>query len=122
MRSVTTLVAEQYRLQEWASQIKACQNRPDGMLVNEWCQDNGITRANYYYRLRRVRQACLDSNPSESHLPVMVSVPPEIMDPEPTTSAQAGIDILAGVLKIHVTDSTPLELLGRVLKVIAHVE
>ena len=33
MRSETSVVATQYRLQEWAAQIKDCQNRPEGMKV-----------------------------------------------------------------------------------------
>ena len=61
MSSETTLVAVQYRLQEWAAQVRECQNRPAGMRVIDWCASHGITKANYYYRLRRVREACLES-------------------------------------------------------------
>ena len=61
MSSATTAVAVQYRLQEWAAQIRECQNRPAGMSVVDWCAAHGITKANYYYRLRRVREACLES-------------------------------------------------------------
>ena len=60
MRSETTMVAEQCRLREWAAQIRDCQSRPSGMSVVEWCACHGITKANYYYRLRRVRKACLE--------------------------------------------------------------
>ena len=66
MNSQTSLVAEQCRIQTWAMQIKECQNRPKNMTVDEWCLQNNITKANYYYRLRRVRQACLDSMESTS--------------------------------------------------------
>ena len=31
MKSQTSLVAQQTRLNEWAEQIKECQNRPQGM-------------------------------------------------------------------------------------------
>ena len=31
MSSATTAVAVQYRLQEWAAQIRECRNRPAGM-------------------------------------------------------------------------------------------
>lgn len=65
MSSETTIVATQYRLQEWASQIKDCRNRPTGMSVAEWCTHNGISKANYYYRLRRVIAACLENFPEE---------------------------------------------------------
>ncbi len=59
MNTQTSLVAEQIRLQQWADQIRDCQNRPSDMKVDAWCREHGITKANYYYRLRRVREACL---------------------------------------------------------------
>lgn len=54
MSSETSIVAAGFRLQEWAAQIRECQSRPAGMSVASWCAGNGITKANYYYRLRRV--------------------------------------------------------------------
>ena len=60
MNSQTSLVARNYRLQQWEVQIQDCQNRPEGMLVEDWCRRNNITKANYYYRLKCVRQAGLD--------------------------------------------------------------
>ena len=65
MRSETSVVATQYRLQEWAAQIKDCQNRPEGMKVSDWCEIYGISKSNYYYRLRQVRRACLETFPGE---------------------------------------------------------
>ena len=62
MKSQTSLVAQQVRLSEWAEQIRECQNRPKGMKVDEWCSQQGITKANYYWRLRRVREAFLETN------------------------------------------------------------
>ena len=53
MNTQTSLVAEQIRLQQWADQIRDCQNRPADMKVDAWCREHGITKANYYYRLRR---------------------------------------------------------------------
>ena len=60
MNTQTSLVAEQIRLQQWADQIRDCQNCPSDMKVDAWCQEHGLTKANYYYRLRRVREACLE--------------------------------------------------------------
>ena len=59
MKSQTSLVAQQTRLREWAEQIHDCNNRPHGMTVDEWCQGQGITKANYYWRLRKVREELL---------------------------------------------------------------
>ena len=58
MATQTSLVAQQVRIRQWAEQIRECQNRPEGMDVSTWCKQNYITKANYYYRLRRVRQIC----------------------------------------------------------------
>ena len=79
MRSETTMMATQYRLLEWASQIKDCQARPTDMSVAEWCSINGLTKANYYYRLRRVRAACLDSLSEEMYAQQVVPVEPNIL-------------------------------------------
>lgn len=70
MKTETSLVAEQVHLQQWAIMIRECQNRPEDMSVATWCHLHGITKSNYYYRLRRVRQAVLaeipDSDPESS--------------------------------------------------------
>ena len=60
MATQTSLVAQQVRIRQWAEQIRNCQNRPKGMDIETWCTQNNLTKANYYYRLRRVRQICLD--------------------------------------------------------------
>ena len=76
MSSQTSLVAEQVRLRQWAAQIQKCQNRPADMKVKTWCSEHGITKANYYYRLRRIRKACLEacnSEPAFVELPVPAS-------------------------------------------------
>ena len=37
MKTETSIVARQYRLLEWAEQIRDCKARPSGMSVAEWC-------------------------------------------------------------------------------------
>lgn len=44
MKSHTNLVAQQTRLSEWADLIRDCQNRPQGMKIDEWCQLHDITK------------------------------------------------------------------------------
>ena len=61
MKSQTSLAARNCRLQEWSKMVHSCNNRPIGMSVDEWCRENSITTANYYYRMTQVRKACLDS-------------------------------------------------------------
>ena len=61
MKSHTSLVAQQTRLSEWADLIRDCQNRLQGMKIDEWCQLHDITKASYYWRLRKVREAYLET-------------------------------------------------------------
>lgn len=122
MNSTTSIVATQYRLQEWAAQIKACQNRPVGMKIDDWCTQNDITKGNYYYRLRKVREACLECIPGEMRPSSIVPVPAEILNPIPNPIAQTGLDISANGFSVHVTETTSLELLATILQVIAHAQ
>ncbi len=119
-----TMVAEQCRLQEWAEHIRDCQSRPAGMRIVSWCACHGITKANYYYRLRRVRKARLD-NISGEILPQQI-VPVELgflqMDERNGSSTQPGLDISIKGVFIHVTESTSMPLLTEVLKAVQHAE
>ena len=53
MKSQTSLAARNCRLQEWSKMVHSCNNRPIGMSVDEWCRENSITTANYYYSMTR---------------------------------------------------------------------
>ena len=77
MTTQTSLVAEQVRLQQWAEQVRDCKNRPRGMDVETWCAQNNITKANYYYRLRRVRKAYLDQMQTEQSNFIELPLPSE---------------------------------------------
>ena len=55
-KTQTSLVAKQVRLQSWADQIKDCENRPVNMSVDTWCDQHGVSKANYYYRLTRLNR------------------------------------------------------------------
>ncbi len=122
MSSETTMVAEQYRLREWAAQIKDCQSRPAGMSIVEWCACHGITKANYYYRLRRVRKACLEAIQEEMPAQQMVPVRSELLQHQEQEDGnpQSGLDISIKEFSIHVTESTSMLLLESVLKAVRH--
>lgn len=57
-----TTVKRNLHLQEWKEQIKAQQE--SGMTVTAFCAENGINLKTYYYRLRKVREYCLESEPA----------------------------------------------------------
>ena len=124
MRSETTMVAEQCRLREWAAQIRDCQSRPSGMSVVEWCACHGITKANYYYRLRRVRKACLETIQTKMPAQQAVPVRPGLLQHQEQEDGnpQPGLDISIKGFSIHVTGATSMPLLAEVLRAVQHAE
>ena len=105
-------------------QIRDCQRRSADMSVVSWCACHGITKANYYYRLHRVRQACLEGIPGENPPQQIVPVRPEILcaDEKTSSDAQLGLNISTKGFSVHVTESTPMGLLAAVLEVIRDAE
>lgn len=123
MSSETSMVAADFRLQKWAAQIRECQSRPAGMSVVDWCACQGITKANYYYRLRRVREACLETIQGELSAQQVVPVQPGLLQQEQKDSRlQSGLEISIKGVCIHVTESTSMSLLTGVLKAVHHAE
>ena len=61
--------------------VHSCNNRPIGISVDEWCRENSITIANYYYRMTQVRKACLDSLSDEAENQEVVPVPMNLVAP-----------------------------------------
>lgn len=57
-----TTVKQELRLREWTEQIKAQQE--SGMTVTAFCAQNGINLKTYYYRLRKVREHCVEAEPA----------------------------------------------------------
>ena len=111
--------------------VESCKNRPIGMSVDEWCRENSITTANYYYRMTQVRKACLDSLSDEAENQEVVPVPMNLVAPaeEPCIKKLLPESVKGPSLEfdfhgatLRVTDQTSDALLAKVLGVIANVE
>ena len=123
MKSQTSLVAQNTRLNEWAQQIRDCQNRPAGIKVDDWCQEHGITQATYYWRLRKVREALLEiadySAPTE-----FVELQPSDQFSGNTISAPKTIAVLKGQnkLTLEITDQISESLFTSLLGAMIHAQ
>lgn len=124
MKSQTSLVAEQVRLQQWAEQIRSCQNRPKGMGVAAWCNLNGITKANYYYRLRRVRKTYLASVEESGSSFIELQVPKAIskMDDSVVTQDVAAVLHSPNGFTLEISNHASAEFIRRVIGAINHAE
>lgn len=131
MNSQTSLVAKNLRIQQWAKMIHECNARPSGMTVNQWCAEHGITKCDYYYRMKAVRKACLASLPDsvvqQEIIPVsmnlLTSVDESCVNKQPLLSADDSfIELTSHGIAVRVTEHTSNALLTKVLGVLAHVE
>ena len=94
------------------------------MSVVDWCASHGITKANYYYRLRRVRQACLENLPPEAPAQQIVPVNTCFLQQETQSGSgiQQGLSVSVNGFSIQVTESTSMQLLAAVLEVVWDAE
>ena len=120
MNTQTSLVAEQIRLQQWADQIRDCQNRPSDMKMDVWCREHGLTKANYYYRLRRVRESCLElCEPSTSFVELTAPA-----DGVPEKDAQMHFSVAtvlhAGGITIDICSDASPEFLRNLMGAVSH--
>ena len=124
MKSQTSLVAQQTRLREWAEQIRDCNNRPHGITVDEWCRGQGITKANYYWRLRKVREELLKVTDSMPAFAELKAPAPETTLIENNSLAQLKI---AAVIKtdkwsIEITDQASSAFLNTLIGALNHAQ
>ena len=121
MKSHTSLVAQQTRLSEWADLIRDCQNRPQGMKIDEWCQLHDITKAGYYWRLRKVREAYLETSDQTQ---TFVEVPSPATHPVNMTSEHKIAAVIRGRnnLTLEITEQASASFLKTLLGVISNAQ
>ena len=123
MSSQTSLVAEQVRLQQWAAQIQDCKNRPADMKVETWCSEHGITKANYYYRLRRVRKACLEAcNPEPAFVELPVPASETISSADFLDVKPAAVLRNARGLTLEIYNHASTDVIRGTMEVLLHAE
>jgi hypothetical protein len=127
MSSQITAVSRQCRLQEWMEMVQSCKSRPVGMSVDEWCDMNSITKANYYYRKNQVRKAYLEMAVSEEIQPAIVPVSMESLsyhssNLDATDRKVSSLELSVNGISLTVTEETSMEMLARVLEVMIHVK
>lgn len=120
MNTNESKVARQYRLQQWAEQIRNCNDRPVDLSVKDWCYQNDISPANYYYRLREVRKACLATLPTDQASQQLVPVSTELTSS--MHDEESVLEITVNGAHIRVTNHTSPELLSMVIQVVSNVK
>ena len=72
---MNSLTAEkQYQFAKWTEIIKS--SKSSGMMVSEWLKQNNISKDQYYYWQRKLKDACLESMQAEQT--TFVELPTEV--------------------------------------------
>ena len=119
-REVTT----KYRMKEWTGIVQDRIN--SGLTINEYCDQNGLSRNAYFYWLKKIRNRIIIDTPAlteeSTQNPISFQ---ELSIPEPSVpvvTPQDQISIGINGMTINVTKDTSKELLLRVLEVARHVK
>lgn len=116
----TRLATTNIRIQQWAAVFKA--KAESGLTVDEYCDQNGISRNAYYYWLRRARAAALENTQTtfvELKAPKTEAVP---QIPSVLHAFMPQLTIEKNGLVIGVNSNTPKELLALALEAVSYVE
>lgn len=116
----TRLATTNIRIQQWAVVFKA--KAESGLTVDEYCDQNGITRNAYYYWLRRAKTAALENIQTKF---VGLKAPTTEAFPQAPTAIHPFISQLIiekNGLVIGINSNTPKELLALALEAVSYVE
>ena len=85
------------------------------MDVETWCAQNDLTKANYYYRLRRVREACLEQVQDAAGTAfVELPAPNTDLSEQPKDPVSDSSDRIAPVIRLKNTRGLSAEIFSSV--------
>lgn len=117
-----SVIAKNIRLQNWANDIRDCQS--SDLTVAQWCEQHGIGIKNYYYRMKKVREAYLRDHP----VPQTPTVDPGYAEPRFTELLPPPADIIpgsgpavisAGHIRIEISEDISDAFLRKLIRVLA---
>ncbi len=118
----TTVITHQASLKLWASRIS--EQKASGILVDDWCNQNGVSRHQFYYWKRQLKEACLDSLLPDI---VPITVPAMAQTPDSTScttrttcTINPTIRITLPGISLEMDDSVPTDMLLDIIKAVRH--
>ncbi len=113
----SVVVKNELQLSHWAELIRECQT--SGMKQTDWLQSKGITKDQYYYWRRKVRDQALDAV-NASFVEMNVSaMNDKNTDIQPTVPAAS---ISMGKYTLEICESASQDFLLRLLKAVCDAE
>ena len=129
----------QVRLSHWVQVVQAANNRPSGQLLQDWLLENDISKDQYYYWQRKVRNEIYSRLQEDKELPASTAVDTDVSFielPVPNKTAthspacRTGRDVAAmqtpaaliqaGNISIALSNDISETLLLRILREVSH--
>lgn len=107
------------RLREWAQMVSQC--RGSGKTVDVWCEEHGISRKTYYYRLRRVCNMIPEDNTANLPMPVEKPVFAELAPGEQTVERNSVITVRAGGMEIQIPNGAEPKTIEATLRAVSRI-
>lgn len=114
----TKLATTNIRLHQWAAVFK--KRAESGLTVNQYCEQNDLSRNSYYYWLRRVKTVALEIMPNAFVELNNVSNESSTIVPADLSSFTPQLTFEKNGFVISINQKTPKELLIMALEVAAH--
>ena len=114
----TQRIATQVRLSDWADEVK--ERMASGQTVRAFCEGKGISKATYYYRQKKAREAaCTQLLEKQKRKSGLVPIGwTRLAEHKLDADAESALTTEAGGCHIKVTASTDSELLAKVCRVL----
>ena len=110
----TKEATNQIRLANWANIVKA--RSESGLTINEYCEQNGISRGSYFYWLRKLRHAALEAEGTRFV---------ELREPlrkKSEGSPEGNVTVEMGDIWIRVSDPSARDTFAMVMEVLRDAE
>jgi transposase-like protein len=114
----TKLATTNIRIQQWLAVFKA--RTESGLTIDEYCDQNGISRNSYYYWLRKAKATALENTQTTfvELKALKTEIAPQVSTPNPVFIPQLTIEKNGHI--IGVDSNTTKELLTLVLEAISY--
>lgn len=116
----STVLKNQFLVSKWTAIMTEC--RESGIPVKDWLVQNNVSRDQYYYWKRRLKNLCLESIPTdfvELSCPVPApQVPAKIASNETSPAAS----ILFGTAMVNIYESATADFITKLFEAASHVK
>ncbi|ADU26190.1 IS66 family insertion sequence element accessory protein TnpA [Ethanoligenens harbinense] len=114
----TQKIAREFRLSEWGEAVK--ERIAGGQSVDAFCEEKNISKATYYYRQKKVREAaCMELMEKQKRGTGLVPDGwTQLTEAKSVTAGEGTLDIEIAGCHILANAQTDLELLARVCRIL----